>query len=132
MKRTFAIFFLAAPLLAAAGTLSIKCIGPESDNCPVSIDVSLVDEKFQAEYLIKSSVGFEVGSLGWCERIQGTGSRSVGWEPHACYTTGNFRVVNGELTMRQLAAGSISFTMTKLKAFCADSSGSAKCYMPPP
>lgn len=79
MKRTFAILFLAAPLLAAAGTLSIKCIGPESDNCPVSIDVSLVDEKFQAEYLIKSSVGFEVGSLGWCERIQGTGSRSVGW-----------------------------------------------------
>ena len=130
MKRLlFTMVVLCAPLFATAGTLSIKCIGPESETCPVAVDVTLFNEKLQTEFLIKSSVGFEVGSLGWCERIEGTGARSVGWEPRGCYTTGTFRIVDGGLTMKQLATGSISFTMTQLKAFCAESSGTAKCYM---
>lgn len=129
MKHFLSSLVLLAPMFATAGTLSIKCIGAESENCPVTVDVTLFNEKLQTEFLIKSSVGNEVGSLGWCERIEGTGARSVGWEPRACYTTGTFRVVDGSLTMKQLATGSISFTLTQLKAFCAESSGTAKCYM---
>ena len=126
MKRTFAMFFMAVPLWASAGTISIRCIGPESDNCPIAIDATLSQERLTTQFLLRTpSGGFAANVLAWC----GADGSGVGqWVTGGgCVTSGKFRVLNGELTKQQLADGSIQFEMHAPMAFCGNGSGYAEC-----
>lgn len=51
MKSTMAVLALCLPVLAQAGELSLSCVGAESNQCPVAVDVSLDRERLTAQFV---------------------------------------------------------------------------------
>lgn len=125
MKRMLSAMALVIPFVASAGEISVTCIGPESDDCPVAVDVRLEIEKLVATF----NAGDKAERLSWCG---GTTFSAPRWSSGECSAVwGDFRVVNGELTKRQLAEGAISFEIRRLHTFCSvDLTGKPVCQQP--
>lgn len=126
MKRTIAALALCLPLLAQAGELSISCIGAESRNCLVAIDVTPYRERFTAQFVQKTPTGGSVAStLGWCgSDVSGLGR----WDSDGgCVATGKFRILNGALTKQQLADSAMRFEIHALMALCHNGIFSPEC-----
>ncbi|MDZ7863398.1 hypothetical protein [Acidovorax sp.] len=123
MKRLLLSLALCAPMLASAATISLSCIGPVSDDCPMAADVTLDREALYIEFSVpKAGGGFELGTLGWC----GVGSQD--WGPgKECYQQGTYRVLNGELTKRQLGQNHVYFKTRKVLAGCGYPLGVPQC-----
>lgn len=118
MKR----FIAAATLVAACGythaaDVTVTCIGAESDDCPVAVDVNLNFEqligRFENRPIPNGPV--EITRLYWCS---GTTFSEPRWSTQQCTTFGRFRVVKGDLTKRQLADGKLAFEVVKLHTYC--------------
>lgn len=108
MKQHLLVFFaLCTPLLASAAELTISCIGPESDHCPVKVEARLSEERLVAYLQVPQPSGGTQGAVfGWCgPQSSGAFSTPGGWsrDSTGCKGTGVFQVINGEFTKRQLA-----------------------------
>lgn len=124
MKRALSTIALLVPLVASAGDIAISCIGPESDDCPVAVDVRLELEKLVATFWAAG----KSQTLNWCS---GSTFSAPHWSSMECNVWGDFRVINGELTKRQLAEGAVSFEIRRLHTFCTvDLSGKPVCEQP--
>lgn len=108
MKRTVAALALCLPVFVEAAEMSISCIGAESNDCAVAIDVTLDRERLTAQFVQRTSGGGSaVSNLGWCgSEFSGLGR----WDSDGgCVTTGKYRILNGGLTKQQLADGAMRF-----------------------
>jgi hypothetical protein len=124
MKQHLLVFFaLCTPLLASAAELTISCIGPESDHCPVKVEARLSEERLVAYLQFPQPSGGTQGAVfGWCgPQSSGAFSTPGGWsrDSTGCKGTGVFQVINGEFTKRQLADSYIVFESRKTEGFCA-------------
>lgn len=122
MNRLLTALALCVPLYASAADLTISCIGPESDDCPVAVDVVTDSEAFIATFLTRKEDGtFERNEVSWCTGFNIGGGGPYRWLPLSqgpCFLSGRHRTVNGELTKRQLAESSISFSTQRYEALC--------------
>lgn len=130
MKRSIAAVALCFPLFASAGELSISCIGEESTNCPVVVDVTLRQERLTAEFQVGTTAGgFSTTTLNFCG-YEGSAANIYHGEWVAnqkCVVGGRFRVLNGELTKQKLADGAMRFEIHTGMAYCDNSTGTARC-----
>ncbi|MFN9473019.1 hypothetical protein [Acidovorax sp.] len=130
VKRCISALALCLPLLALAGELSISCVGEESPNCPVVVDVTLRQERLTAEFQVGAAAGGSTATiLNFCGYEGSAANIYYGeWVANQkCVVGGKFRVLNGELTKQQLADGAMRFEIHTVMAFCDNSLGSARC-----
>ncbi len=117
MNRLLTALALCIPLYVSAAGLTISCIGPESDDCPVADSEALL-----ATFLTRKEDGtFERNEVSWCTGFNIGGSGPYRWLPLSqgpCTLDGRHRILNGELTKRQLAESSIAFSTRRYEAFC--------------
>lgn len=106
----------------SAGKLRIACIGPESDDCPVSVDVKLQGDGLLASfYPAPRGVGATPVLVEWCSGFSVTGDSPLRWwssKGSPCPLWGTSRPVNGELTKRELAEGYVTFETRTMEALC--------------
>lgn len=130
MKRLILAATLCFPLFASAGELSISCLGAESSNCPVVVDVTLRQERLTAEFQVGApGGGSSTTTLNFCG-YEGSAANIYYGEwvaSQKCVVGGKFRVLNGELTKQQLADGVIRFEIHTGMAYCDNSVGVARC-----
>lgn len=111
----------AIPLFPARpDKVTVACISSKGDDCPVSVDASLERERLIAGFRQVNTDGTRRWTeLEWCG-YSASGGHPSGWVPigHNCVLSGAFRTVDGELTLRQLAQGSIQFSTRKIEAVC--------------
>lgn len=116
MKRLLILLAAGAAMQVSAAELTLSCIGPESDDCPVAVDATLQTERLSAS--------FRLGSTGTTPNrvvldfCTGSATSGAGWYADICVSSGTHRVLNGELTKRQLAEGAIIFETRKTQAVC--------------
>lgn len=130
MKRSICAVALCLPLFALAGELSISCMGEESPNCPVVVDVTLRQERLTAEFQVGTPAGGSTTTtLNFCGYEGSAANIYYGhWVANQkCVVGGKFRVLNGELTKQQLADGVMRFEIHTVMASCDNSLGPARC-----
>lgn len=97
--------------------VAVTCQGTtQGADCPVVVEARLDNER-----LIASFAQFDAaGTRRWVEH-EWCGQQAGGWVPlgpRRCVLSGSFRVVDGELSLRTLAQGSIQFSTRKTEATC--------------
>lgn len=132
MNRVLTALALCAPLIAGAAELDISCIGPESDDCPVTVDVVLERETLVASFYQRQADGtLQREEAFWC---RGMGVESpYRWLHPAwgiCEPTASFRVLGGEFSKRQLAQAGIVFSTRQVQSLCGGGFDTA-CTAPP-
>lgn len=118
MKRVLVISALCAPLFAFSAEITISCIGAESDDCPVVVDVNLDGERLVGKFAARPSPTSPVqeGRLFWCS---GTTFSGPGWSSgEECTVYGRYRILNGELTKRQMADALLTFDVYRKHTMC--------------
>lgn len=129
MKNILCTLAISAATLASAGEVAFSCIGPDSDDCSIRVDATISNERLTAMLSTGERPG-DVDStetLGWCGPGDVQTNGYAGWFKFPeCHTVGNFRVINGELTKRQLAEGKVTFIFTKVAGICNTTSSTDK------
>jgi len=133
MKSILAALLLCAPLLASAADLSIFCIGPDSDDCPMAVEVNLSNEALVASInQARADGSVERVDLAWCDHgFSIMGNIPYSWaplSPSLCTRSGRHRAINGELTKRQMAEAGVTFSTRRVQAGCS-STTSGICSM---
>ena len=121
IRFLFVLALCCMPLLASAADITISCIGPESDDCPVAVDVVLHRETFVASFDQRAADGkwLQRQEVFWCKGM-GVDSPYRWLHPAwgICEPSGTFRTLNGEFTKRQLAENGVSFSTRQVQARC--------------
>lgn len=132
MKLLLLAVLMSWSTIAAAGEVSFSCIGAESDDCPMNVDVTLDDERLNVSgYVNLHQPNPDRFVLHWCSAKGTAGTPSyipAGWRPvDGCYEKGTFRVLNGELSKRQLATANVFFEVRKSLGLCSLPDNKPKC-----
>ncbi len=130
MKRLLFALALCAASPCFAGTLKIACIGPESGDCPVAVDATLDTERLSVSFITgpaRADGTHATVKTGWCGPSRDRPKGGWGFSEQGCAELGTFRVVNGELTKRQLAQGQVQFGIFSPMAICFEGSLGPTC-----
>ncbi len=133
MKHFFFAISFCLSFAANAGQISFTCIGQESDDCPVTVEVTLDNEMLLVNGRDVAAAPVEVRhTFFWCSERGLPGQPayvSKGWKTGLanCNEKGTFRVLNGELTKRQLADADMLFEIRKNVAYCYSPSRQPTC-----
>ncbi len=126
MKRMLIALAFWASSLAGAAEVTLACIGPESDDCPMALnlnaDMEALVATFDGPRKPDGSGGMERVTLAWTSlhfTLFGGGT-VLQWGPgtSAIALYGTSRPLNGELTKRQMAQAAIVFETIRHQASC--------------
>ncbi|EJE54137.1 hypothetical protein PMI14_00968 [Acidovorax sp. CF316] len=125
MKRILAALALCAPLIAGAADLDISCLGPESDDCPMAVNLNPDMEALFAFFDGQRNGDGSVGRVAflWCTPFTLMGNAPLQWldasSTTTCALTGKSRPINGELTKRQMAQAALVFETRRSQVYCS-------------
>lgn len=95
---------------AIAATSTVSCKGAYSQDCPIVVEMQLNQE---AVYL-EAANNF---SMHWCN----------GWNNLECYLTGTYKVIDGEITLRQMFENNATIKTKKVSVQCFRVFGPGGC-----
>lgn len=136
MKCLLVALALCAPLIAGAAELEISCIGQDSDDCPMAVNLNPNMEALVASFDGQRNADGSVERvyLTWCTPYS-VSSEPLQWLSDPSYTTcalsGRSRPVNGELTKRQMAQASLVLETRRSQVHCSSAGQSAVCTSTP-
>lgn len=135
MKRLLTALVLCAPFFAGAAEVTIACVGPESDDCPIAVDLNADMEALVATFdgPRKPDGSVERVALAWASIFTLFGNAPLQWLPasSAGPLHGKSRPLNGELTKRQMAQANLVIETIRNQALCRLDEETPRCAATP-
>lgn len=137
MKCMLIAFALWASSFAGAAEVTLACIGPDSEDCPMALNLNADMESLVATFNgpRKPDGSVERVSLAWTSLYFTPfgGGTILQWGPStsAIALYGKSRPLNGELTKRQMAQAAIVFETIRYQASCRLDDQTPRCAATP-